>query len=174
MSSSCTWKLFSEACSSWLGAVFHVESTQARTQSQHKKRILIARTQRAYRLWDISLLVHIKQDNTRTKSFTNHSYRSVVSWLGHFHHLTLRFTTREPTAQCSWKATFFKGKKTSARCCESCLRLLYLNRKLILRTYINSFALAVPLSLASMRLSLCAQSACRSIILAVNAASHCG
>ena len=43
---------------------------QAQTQSQNGNRLLIACTQRAYRLWDISLLVYRRQDTIRTKFLT--------------------------------------------------------------------------------------------------------
>ena len=43
---------------------------QAQTQSQNGNRLLIACTQRAYRLWDISLLVYRRQDTIRTTFLT--------------------------------------------------------------------------------------------------------
>ena len=43
---------------------------QAQTQSQNGNRLLIACTQRAYRLWDLSLLVYRRQDTIRTKFLT--------------------------------------------------------------------------------------------------------
>ena len=164
------------SCFSWLRVAFHVESTLEHTQNHNKRRML------SNRMYSKSLppLRYLIASPYKT---WQHTYK-IVHKIIHIGLLCLGWATsitshyaslqRSLPPNAAEKQHSSKVKKTSARCCESCLRLLYLNRKLILRTYINSFALAVPLSLASMRLSLCAQSACRSIILAVNAASHCG
>ena len=59
-----------ESCFSCLAVVLHVESTNHRPKAKNGNRLLIACTQRAYHLWDLSLLVYRWQDTIRTKFLT--------------------------------------------------------------------------------------------------------
>ena len=52
-----------------IGSYISCWKQQAQIQSHSKKRFLIASTQRAYRLWVISLLLHVRQDEPRSAIF---------------------------------------------------------------------------------------------------------
>ena len=105
----------------------------------------------------IAFPYNTKHHITRTKSLTRKSFISVrCVFVGPrpSPHITLHCKGAYRPMQLK-SSILQRSKKTSARRCESSIRMVYLNSKLNLRKQIDCFGLAVPLCSASMGMSLC-------------------